>query len=210
MKPKMCVEMLKMAFVKSRTSLMSLTISDRFVEPLSDDEMAELMDRQGELQPGTMQSTDGTWNARLMAADALRLPAMRLTSQHCRAVSAVELRSAGCCSPIRTCFFLTNQPTIWTPKGCQSNFYKNFQVQWSPSHTIATFWTMLLAGSSNLTEDTSVRRQLFDLARSEREAPSSRATTRGSSSESNQSRTRMGANPAKGAPSQEPSASRAL
>ena len=92
-------------------------ISDRFAEPLSDDEMAELMDRQGELQL-KIDAVDG-WDLE-RKIDVPRTHCgcqpMRLTSQHCRAVSAVELRSAGCCSPIRTCFFLTNQPTIWTPK----------------------------------------------------------------------------------------------
>ena len=41
-------------------------ISDRFAEPLSDDEMTELMDRQGELQL-KIDAVDG-WdqNARLM------------------------------------------------------------------------------------------------------------------------------------------------
>ena len=51
-------------------------ISDRFAEPLSDDEMAELMDRQGELQL-KIDAVDG-WDLERkidVAADALRLPA---------------------------------------------------------------------------------------------------------------------------------------
>ena len=50
-------------------------ISDRFAEPLSDDEMAELMDRQGELQL-KIDAVDG-WDLERkidVAADALRLP----------------------------------------------------------------------------------------------------------------------------------------
>ena len=52
------------------------SISDRFAEPLSDDEMAELMDRQGELQL-KIDAVDG-WDLERkidVAADALRLPA---------------------------------------------------------------------------------------------------------------------------------------
>ena len=51
-------------------------ISDRFAEPLSDDEMTELMDRQGELQL-KIDAVDG-WDLERkidVAADALRLPA---------------------------------------------------------------------------------------------------------------------------------------
>ena len=51
-------------------------ISDRFAEPLSDDEMVELMDRQGELQL-KIDAVDG-WDLERkidVAADALRLPA---------------------------------------------------------------------------------------------------------------------------------------
>jgi len=51
-------------------------ISDRFAEPLSEDEMAELMDRQGELQL-KIDAVDG-WDLERkidVAADALRLPA---------------------------------------------------------------------------------------------------------------------------------------
>ena len=51
-------------------------ISDRFAEPLSDNEMAELMDRQGELQL-KIDAVDG-WDLERkidVAADALRLPA---------------------------------------------------------------------------------------------------------------------------------------
>jgi sulfate-transporting ATPase len=51
-------------------------ISDRFAEPLSDDEMTALMDRQGELQL-KIDAVDG-WDLQRkidVAADALRLPA---------------------------------------------------------------------------------------------------------------------------------------
>ena len=51
-------------------------ISDRFAEPLNDDEMTELMDRQGELQL-KIDAVDG-WDLERkidVAADALRLPA---------------------------------------------------------------------------------------------------------------------------------------
>ena len=51
-------------------------ISDRFAEPLSEDEMTELMDRQGELQL-KIDAVDG-WDLERkidVAADALRLPA---------------------------------------------------------------------------------------------------------------------------------------
>ena len=104
-----------------------------------------------------MQSTAGTWSARLMSPQThCGCQLMRLTFRHCRAVSAAGWRSADCYSPTLTCCSLTNQPTIWTPKALlgSSNFYKSFQARWSPSPTIATSWTMLQAGSSNSTEDT--------------------------------------------------------
>jgi len=70
-------------------------ISDKFAEPMSDDEMAELLDRQGELQL-KIDSMDGWDIDRKMeiASDALRLPPWDANVEH---LSGGERRRVALC-----------------------------------------------------------------------------------------------------------------
>ena len=70
-------------------------ISDKFAEPMSDDEMAELLDRQGELQI-RIDAMDGWDLDRKMeiASDALRLPPWEADVSH---LSGGELRRVALC-----------------------------------------------------------------------------------------------------------------
>ena len=70
-------------------------ISDKFAEPMSDDEMAELLDRQGELQL-KIDAMDGWDLDRKMeiASDALRLPAWDASVEH---LSGGEKRRVALC-----------------------------------------------------------------------------------------------------------------
>ncbi len=70
-------------------------ISDKFAEPMSDDEMAELLDRQGELQL-KIDSMDGWDLDRKMeiASDALRLPPWDANVEH---LSGGEKRRVALC-----------------------------------------------------------------------------------------------------------------
>ena len=70
-------------------------ISDKFAEPMSDDEMAELLDRQGELQI-RIDSMDG-WDLDRkleIASDALRLPPWDASVEH---LSGGEKRRVALC-----------------------------------------------------------------------------------------------------------------
>lgn len=71
------------------------SISDKFAEPMSDDEMAELLDRQGELQL-KIDAMDGWDLDRKMeiASDALRLPPWESSVEH---LSGGEKRRVALC-----------------------------------------------------------------------------------------------------------------
>jgi energy-dependent translational throttle protein EttA len=76
-------------------------INAKFAEPLDDDEMNKLLERQGEVQ----DKLDAA-NAWDLARRAIR------QSKCCRAVNAAALRCAVCCSNSRTFSCSTNRPTI--------------------------------------------------------------------------------------------------
>ncbi len=129
------------------------TLSARFAEPMSDEEMNRLLEKQGRLQDQIDHL--GVWDLdhKLdIAMDALRLAAGRcLGDDTCRGVSAAGSPCAGCCWSNRRCCCSTSRPTTWTPKvlrGWRSTS-KGFPGPWLPSRTTAISSTTLPSGSSS-------------------------------------------------------------
>ena len=93
-------------------------ISEKFAEPMEDDEMTALLAEQAELQE-KIDAEDG-WDLDRrveIALDALRCPppdASRSTG--CRAARSAGSRCAGCCWKSRRCCCWTSPPTTWTRK----------------------------------------------------------------------------------------------
>ena len=93
-------------------------ISNKFAEPMSDEEMNDLLAEQADLQE-KIDAEDG-WDLDRrvdIALDALRCPpADAAVDQRCRAASGGASRCAGCCWKSPTCCCWTSRPTTWTPK----------------------------------------------------------------------------------------------
>jgi len=97
-------------------------ISERFAEPMDDDEMNRLLERQGELQ--SKIDAVGGWEIERkleVAADALRLPpwdadVTKLSGGERRRVACVA-----CCSPSPTCCCSTSRPTTSTRCRCSGS-----------------------------------------------------------------------------------------
>ena len=94
-------------------------ISDRFAEPMEDDEMTKLLERQGDLAT-EIDAVDGWEIDRTLdiAADALRLPAWDTPVV---SLSGGERRRVALCALLlsnQTCYYWTNPPTIWMLKVC--------------------------------------------------------------------------------------------
>ena len=91
-------------------------ISMKFGEEMTDDEMNDLLMRQGDLQ-NQIDAVGGWELDRTLerAADALRLPPGTPRSPTCPAVSDVVLPCAGYCCPSPICCCWTNPPTTWMP-----------------------------------------------------------------------------------------------
>ena len=135
------------------------------------------MDRQGELQL-KIDAVDG-WDLERkidVAADALRLPAYEADVS---TLSGGERRRVALCRLLlaNPDMLLLDEPTNHLDAESvagSSNFYKSFQVRWSPSPTIATFGQCCrLDPRTRPRTRHSLRGQLFHLARSEGEAPKS-------------------------------------
>ena len=73
-------------------------INEKFAEPMSDDEMDKLIQRQGEVQEKLDALDAWDLDSRLeMAMDALRCPPADTTVNVISAVSGAGWRCAGCC-----------------------------------------------------------------------------------------------------------------
>ena len=94
-------------------------ISDRFAEPMDDDTMAELIERQGDLST-QIDAIDGWEIDRTLdiAADALRLPPWIHRLKPFPAASAAAWRCAHYCYLNLTCCYWTSRLTIWMQPAC--------------------------------------------------------------------------------------------
>ena len=119
-------------------------ISAAFAEPMSDDEMNELLMEQGELQ-NQIDAVNGWELDRVLeqAADALRLPPWDSKIEHLSGVKDAVSRSVGCFYRSRTCCCLTSRPTTWTQNLWRglNTFWSTLTGPWSPLRTIAISWT---------------------------------------------------------------------
>ena len=92
-------------------------ISDRFAEPMEDEEMNKLLEEQAKLQDAI--DAVGGWELERkleIAADALRLPPWDAPiSTSSRAARSAAWRCAGCCCRRPTCCCSTSRPTISMP-----------------------------------------------------------------------------------------------
>ena len=92
-------------------------INETFAEPMSEEEMDRLIERQGEVQEKLDAADAWDLDARLeMAMDALRCPPGYTLVSVLSGGKNAGWPFAGCCSARRTFCFWTNPPTIWMPK----------------------------------------------------------------------------------------------
>ncbi len=93
-------------------------VSMKFAEPMSDDEMNELLAEQADLQTKIDAEEGWDLDRRVdIALDALRCPPAECRSHHsCLAASGGASRCAGCCWKSPTCCCWTNRPTTSMPK----------------------------------------------------------------------------------------------
>jgi energy-dependent translational throttle protein EttA len=90
-------------------------ISDRFAEPMSDDEMNKLMEEQAKMQDKI--DAVGGWELERkleIAADSLRLPPWDALVGKLSGGEKRRVACAGCCCRSRTCCCSTSRPTIST------------------------------------------------------------------------------------------------
>ncbi len=91
-------------------------ISEKFAEPMSDDEMNALLEEQAKLQDAIDASSGWEVERQLdIAADALRLPDWDAIIASSPAARSAAWRCASSCCPRRTCCCWTNPPTTSTP-----------------------------------------------------------------------------------------------
>ena len=131
-------------------------ISDKFAEPMEDEEMNKLLEEQARLQDAI--DAVGGWELERkleIAADALRLPPWEApSSTSCRVANAAAWRCAACCCPRPTCCCWTSRPTTSMPnrsRGSRSTS-RPIHPPSSRSRTIATSSTTWPSGSSNWIE----------------------------------------------------------
>ena len=100
-------------------------VSARFAEPMSDEEMNNLIIEQAELQE-KIDACNG-WD---FERGAVRRPTPTLPSF--RAEKNAGSPSAVCCCKSPTCCFWTNRPTIWTPNRSPGwrNICKAMPARW--------------------------------------------------------------------------------
>jgi ATPase subunit of ABC transporter with duplicated ATPase domains len=97
-------------------------ISMAFAEPMDDDAMQKLLDRQAKVQEQI--DAHDLWNLDNkieVAMDALRLPPADAEVTNLSAVSVVESRYAGCSCPSPTCCCSTSRRTTSTPKASRGS-----------------------------------------------------------------------------------------
>ena len=129
-------------------------INAKFGEPMTDDEMDSLLERQGEVQEKLDAADAWDLDSRLeMAMDALRCPPGETPVKSSPAARSAASRSAGCCCKSRTSCCSTSRPTTSTPnRSAGSNSTcRNTRARSSPSRTTATFSTTSPAGFWNST-----------------------------------------------------------
>jgi len=92
-------------------------ISDRFAEPMSDDEMNDLLEKRANCRTRSTPQKDGIWSAssKSLPMRCACRPGM-LMSARSLVVKKDVWRCAACCCPIPTCCCWTNPPTTWTPR----------------------------------------------------------------------------------------------
>jgi ATPase subunit of ABC transporter with duplicated ATPase domains len=110
-------------------------ISAKFAEPMDDDEMTRLLEKQGNLQERI--DALGLWELDHkvdIAMDALRLPPGDARSRACRAASGAESRSAACYWSSPICSSSTSPPTTSTPRasGGSSGSWPSSPAPWWP------------------------------------------------------------------------------
>ncbi len=91
-------------------------VSARFAEPMSDEEMNDLINEQADLQE-KIDACNG-WDLERnvqIAMDALRCPPAMPRSASFPAEKSAGLPCVGCCCKNRTCCCWMNRPTIWMP-----------------------------------------------------------------------------------------------
>lgn len=108
-------------------------VSARFAEPMSDEEMNNLIIEQAELQEKSTPATAGTLNAASRSRwtpCAVRRPTPTLPSF--RAEKNAGSPSAVCCCKSPTCCCWMNRPTIWTPNRSPGwrNICKAMPARW--------------------------------------------------------------------------------
>ena len=101
---------------RSRASTRS---SDKFAEPMSNDEMNKLLDEQAKLQDAIDRSAAGSSNANSRSPPTRCACRRGMPShQRCPAASGAAWRCAGCCCRSPTCCCSTSRRTISTPSPC--------------------------------------------------------------------------------------------
>ncbi len=91
-------------------------INERFAEPMSDEEMAELCERQAEVQEKLDAQDAWDLDSRLeMAMDALRCPPPETNTETLSEAKSAGLPCVASSSSSRTSSFWTSPPTTWTP-----------------------------------------------------------------------------------------------
>ena len=92
-------------------------INEQLSQPMSDEEMSKVLDRQASIQEKLDALDAWDLDSRLeMAMDALRCPPGTCRSRCSPAASAGVWPCAGCCCRSRTSCSWTNPPTIWMPR----------------------------------------------------------------------------------------------
>ena len=128
-------------------------ISMKFAEPMDDDEMNRLLERQGAAKRHRRRPGLGSGGTLEIAADALRLPPWDADVTKLSGRSGAGWPCAACYCRTRTCCCSTNPPTTsmrnrWAGSSASS---LSTQAPWWPSPTIATSLITRLSGSSSST-----------------------------------------------------------
>jgi len=91
-------------------------INESFAEPMTDDEMNKLIERQGEVQEKLDALNAWDLDSRLeMAMEALRCPLGDTSVDILSGAKSAGWRFAVCCSRNPISCSSTNRPTIWMP-----------------------------------------------------------------------------------------------
>ena len=129
-------------------------INEKFAEPISDDDMNKLIERQGEVQESLDHLDAWDLDSRLeMAMDALRCPPGDTLVKVCPAGKNDGWRFAGfCCKNPTSCCWMS-PPTIWMPNPSPgwNTIFRITPGPSLPSPMTGIFWTMWPAGFWNWT-----------------------------------------------------------